>query len=486
MKNYLKYTFILFAITWLTSCEDFLTEDPKTSRTAENYYRTATDFKNATVGLYAALKHPGVYGNGGTNSSLLFMTEIVSDNATLGTNENTATFTQFQIEELNFQLTNPFITNAWVGHYIGIGRANALLENLPYANLPDATKARYEGEAKFMRAFFYFNLVRLFGDVQLVVKTFKDPTEEFNIPRTSTSQIYDLIISDLTFAETNLPIAILSEEAGRASRWAAKALLGKVYLTRNQSNQAELKLKEVIDANLFNLTSVSYAETFSPSTPYASNRDVIWAVQYKSGLKGQGSALWSAMIPFGFNGASFGTTGTGEGFMKPTTDMVNAYEANDVRKNASLRTTFTRPDGTTGGTPPYVFKYNQFGPQAGDADSDLPVLRYADVLLMFAEALNAQNKTAEALPYVNQVRTRAGLGAISASGKDDLALKIEKERRVEFAFEGHRWFDLVRTGRYKIVMENHGFTNVVKDHHKLYPIPQRENDLKNIGQNSGY
>lgn len=484
MKNILlKCVTAACCCSMLVACDDFLTELPEAARSTNNFYQTEADFTNAVVGLYATLKHNGLYGNGGPNGSLLHLAEVVSDNAEIGSTKNPTTLSWFELDEFNISLSNTVISNAWTGHYIGIGRANAILENLPGANVDEAAKAQFEAEARFMRAYFYFNLVRLFGDVPLVDKTISDPYGAKDLTRTSADIIYEFIISDLSFAENNLPEAISASEAGKASKWAAKALLGKVYLTRNQPELAAAKLKEVIDANVFDLTSVSYEQLFSPETSFDSNKGVIWAVQYKSGLVGQGSALWSSYIPWGASGPQFGTTGTGEGFMKPTQDMINAYEEGDIRKDASLKTSFTTTSGSVV-TDPFVYKYHQLGPQAGDADTDLPLLRYADVVLMYAEALNALGQTAAAEPYLNQVRARAGLLEKTGLTQAEMALAIEEERRVELAFEGHRWFDLVRTNRYLEVMEDKGY--LVQTFHNLYPIPQRETELVAIGQNPGY
>jgi len=190
-------------------------------------------------------------------------------------------------------------------------------------------------------------------------------------------------------------------------------------------------------------------------------------------------------MPWNVGGALFGVSGgSGEGFMRPTPDMEAAYEAGDVRKAASMATSYI--NGATTVMERYVVKYRQTGIVSGDADIDFPVLRYADVLLMYAEALNEQSQTATAIPFINQVRTRAGLAAKPTTlTQSDTRLAIENERRVELAFEGQRWFDLVRTGRYLPVMSSKGFP--VKDYHKVFPIPQRETDLNSsLGQNQGY
>ncbi len=484
-RNLWFYTTLLLAI-FATSCKkDFLDQLPDTTRTTNNVYKTSSDFYNAIVGAYSSFKQTGLYGNCNSNTGLLNLGETATDNVDFGATRATSNVSIFELKDFNFSLSNTIFSSVWTGHYIGISRTNTILARLPEASFDQATKTRFEAEAKFLRGMFYFNLVRLFGDVQLVTTEFSDPAQGYGISRTAASKIYEQIISDLSFAEANLPTTITTAEGGRASRWAAKALLGKVYLTQKDYAKASAKLNEVITSGQFNVTANTYAAVFSNTTPLASNKDMIFSVQYKSGQIGQGSAIWSATIPWNGTGAYFGlTSGSGEGFMRPTLDMLNEYEAGDLRKTASIATSYV--SGTTTVNERYVVKYKQAGTIAGEADIDFPVLRYADVLLMYGEAVNEQAQTATGIPLINQVRTRAGLAGLPTTiSQADARLAIEHERRVELAFEGQRWFDLVRTDRFLPVMTSKGYAT--KAFHKLFPIPQRETDLNSsLGQNPGY
>jgi len=486
MRKHFIYTGFLFSVFAISSCtKDFLNQVPETTRTTGNVYKTPGDFYNAVVGTYATLKHNGLYGNGGSASALLNLGETVSDNADFGATRAVSNVSTFELEDFNFSLSNSFFSSAWTGHYIGIARANTILGRLPGASLDKALSDRFEGEAKFLRGLFYFNLVRLFGDVQLVTTETEGPSEGYTIPRSPAAKVYEQIISDLNAAETLLPSTIPNSEAGRASRWAVKALLGKVYLTQKDYAKAAAKLNEVITSGQFNVTANNYAAVFSNTTAFSANKDMIFAVQYKSGNVGQGNSIWSATIPWGGQGMIFGVNGgSGEGFMRPTADMVATYESGDLRKTASVATSYM--SGSTTVNERYVVKYRQSGITQNEADIDFPVLRYADVLLMYAEALIEQGQVATAIPFVNQVRTRAGLGGLATTlSQADARLAIEKERRVELAFEGHRWVDLVRTGRYLTVMTSKGYAT--KEFHRLYPIPQRETDLNSsLAQNPGY
>ncbi|HTL06608.1 MAG TPA: RagB/SusD family nutrient uptake outer membrane protein [Chitinophagaceae bacterium] len=465
----------------------FLDQLPETARVTDNVYKTAADFNTAVVGAYSTLKHNGLYANCGVASALLNLGEVPSDNCDYGYPRGTSVVNVFELEDFNFSLSNINFSNAWTGHYIGISRANTIINRIAEANIDGTLKTKYEAEAKFLRAYFYFNLVRLFGDVQLVTTEFSNPNEGYGIPRTAAAKVYELIISDLNFAEANLPAAIGASDAGRASKWAAKALLGKVYLTQQNFSAAAAKLLEVINSGQFNVTANNYAAVFSATTSFTANKDVILAVQYKSGNIGQGSNIWNSNIPWGasLTTAYWGvSSGTGDGYLRPTADFENAYEAGDLRKAATMANSYQ--NGATTVLERYVVKYRQNGILFGDADIDFPILRYADVLLMYAEALTEQNQVATAIPFINQVRTRAGLPSKPITlTQDEARLLIEAERRVELAFEGHRWFDLVRTGRYLPVMTSKGYAT--KAFHKLFPIPQRETDLnKNLTQNPGY
>ena len=467
----------------LSACEDTsLDQVPQTERSEANFYQTNADFYNAVVGTYATLKNTGIVGQG--SGSYLYMTELVSDNTDTGAARGGTANELYYFEDFNFSLASTTITNAWTGHYAGIARTNSILDRLPTTAIPQASKDRFEGEARFMRALFYFNLVRFFGDVQLITKEITSPYEANAIPRSPVADVYALIVSDLKTAETKLPTTIPNAEAGRASAWAAKSLLGKVYLTLKQYDNAATKLKEVIDGNAFSLMP-RYADVFGPTTSFAANKEYIFAVQYKSGQIGQGSDLWSNWAAVNSSTALLGAGGgIGGGFNRPTADMEAAYEPGDLRKDASMLSSYKAANGNTVNER-YVVKYRQQGALNNDSDSDFPLLRYADVLLMYGESLNELGKTAEALPFLNQIRKRAGLADKTALSQADYRLAMEQERRVELAFEGHRWFDLVRTGRYLAVMTAKGYK--VQEFHKFYAIPQRETDLnKALGQNPGY
>ncbi|MVM36722.1 RagB/SusD family nutrient uptake outer membrane protein [Spirosoma sp. HMF3257] len=474
---------LILSACLLGACQDVsLDQVPQTERSEANFYQTNADFYNAIVGVYGALKLTGIVEKG--SGSYLYMTELVSDNTDTGQARGGTATELYYFEDFNFALSSTTISNAWTSHYAGIARTNSILDRLAAVNIPQASKDRFEGEAKFMRALFYFNLVRFFGDVQLATHEITSPYGANSLPRSPAADVYALIISDLKTAETKLPTTIPASEAGRASVWAAKSLLGKVYLTLKQYDNAATKLKEVIDGNVFSLMP-KYADIFPATTSFVNNKEYIFAVQYKSGQVGQGSDLWSNWAAVNASVALLGAGGgTGGGFNRPTADMDAAYEAGDLRKDASMLNSYKAANGTTVNER-YVVKFRQQGALNQDSDVDFPLLRYADVLLMYGETLNELGRTSEGLTYLNQIRKRAGLADKMDLSQADFRLAMEQERRVELAFEGHRWFDLVRTGRFIPVMTTKGYK--VKDFNQLYLIPQREIDLnKAITQNTGY
>lgn len=487
---------LLIATAALTSCKDFLDQVPESTRTSTNFYQSRSDFYNALIGSYNDLKRAGVYANG--SGSLMVLQEMASDNSTFTPTRQPVNSSIFEIDDLLFTKSNTVVQTAWTDHYIGIGRVNQIITKLPGATFLPADKDRFEGEARFLRALYYFNLVRLFGDLQIVTEPINDPYATANLQRAPKEEVYKLIVNDLTIAAAKLPTTIPAGEAGRASQWAAKALLGKVYLTQAQWAQALPVLKDVNDNSARTLMT-SFSAVFAATTSYAANTESLFAVQYKAGLLPQGSAasvtqgtvgvtqgsdMWANWAPMG-GGALLGPNGGGGGgFNTPTTDMINAFETGDVRKNATLLTSYT--SGTTVvSTFPYVVKFRQQGAVGNDSDVDFPILRFADVVLMYAEALNEQGQTADALTQLNRVRVRAGLKALTGLDQAAFRLAVEQERRVELAFENHRWPDLVRTNRYLPVLSAKGLP--VKEFQRLYPVPQRETDLNGtLSQNPGY
>ncbi|HEY6900457.1 MAG TPA: RagB/SusD family nutrient uptake outer membrane protein, partial [Puia sp.] len=346
----------------------------------------------------------------------------------------------------------------------------------------------------FLRALAYFDLVRIFGDVQMVthVPTVQDV---YNTPRSPVATVYsDIIVKDLLDAGNKLPLVCTGTEVGRATRGAAKAILGKVYLTTHDFVKAEAVLQE--------LTATPYTYALLPNyndlfdyTKNEHHSEYIFDIEYEEGLGGIGSIFTNQFMPnvpamlsyYGIQG------GFGES-MSPTTNFVNLWRAGDKRKDISVQCCGMWTNPTTGVTTTFSsttiqsFTKKYITPVAtlNDSRANWKVVRFGDVLLMYAEALNENGKTTDALTPLNRVHTRAGLTAFSGLTQTQARDSIAFERRFELAFEGHRWFDLVRTGKALEACAPVG----MKDYMTVFPVPLTQvrvmNNAKLFPQNQGY
>src|SRR5690606_1408673 len=386
-----------------------------------------------------------------------------------------------EVDEFRNNAFNTISSSTWSAHYQGIQYANIVIEKIAPIEMDEVLKKRYIGEAKFLRALMYFNMVRIFGDVPLVLEVIENPQEGYNYRRTPSEAVYEKIIEDLQDAGEALPYTYENVDIGRATKGAAMALLGKVYMTQKHWTPAAQKLKQVIDETALNKYQLlpDYASLFDVNNK--NNSESIFEVQFKKGASGEGSPFTNQFAPIG-SGTAVTVVRNPLGQNIPTDDMRDAYEDGDARKDVSMRTSYVLNGNSVEHN--YVAKY--LGEPAAylDGDNNWIVLRYADVLLLYAEALNEQNyiPDGEASDYLNQVRERANLLAKSSNHTDpalrisdqaSFRLAIEQERRVELAFEGHRWFDLVRTDRAYTVLQSLG----MQPHHALCPIPNSQIEI---------
>ncbi|MCE6991487.1 RagB/SusD family nutrient uptake outer membrane protein [Dyadobacter sp. CY323] len=480
----LKPFIILLLTAFLSSCsEEFLDLKPISTATSDNFYRTADDFKNALNGGYAALQSGGLVGN-----SYIFG-EITSDN-TVAVASGSVT-DQDEFDRFYIKTTNPFISGRWNDGYNAIARYNTILDKIEGVEMDGTLKNRYIAESKFLRAVVYFTLVQTFGDIPLILKPVATPDEGYSFSRTPKAEVYAQIEKDLTEAESALPVSYPAADVGRATKGAAKAYLGKVYLTEKKYAPAVSKLKEVIDLGIYALLP-SYADVFKVSNK--NNKESVFDVQYKSGGAGEGNSWPNSFAPQNSGNAviAFG----GDGNNAPTLDIINAYEAGDLRKDASVASSYTNAAGQV--IPDrYIKKYYDVPVAKGDNGNNIPLIRYADVILMYAEALNdvGYQANGDAFTYLNMVRTRAGLAKKTSTEiptQQAFRLAMEQERRVELAFEGQRWFDLVRTGRAIPVLngkkEQIRLVSDLSEKNLVFPIPQSQIDINKakIVQNPGY
>jgi starch-binding outer membrane protein, SusD/RagB family len=475
----------IIAITlFFASCSDkFLDLTPDNSGSAGNFFQTKDQFIQAVNAAYAPL--------GGIHTgSLWLLAELRADNGSY--QQNTADRSGVNREEIDeFRETdqNTNLQNFYTPSYLGISRCNIVLEKLGAATFDQATKDRLEGEVLFLRGFYYFNLVRVFGDVPLITKVITTPDEAFEATgKVPEAQIYTQIIADLKAAIAKLPAKAAAADLGHATAGAAKAILAKVYLTQKNFAEATAILKTVEADGGYSLVA-NYADNFKKKN----------GAEYAEGAGGKSSNFAYSFAPYNAGTVVTGfalLAGSGSGWNIPTQDLIDSYEAGDKRFAASINQTFKDaaskviPYVQKYTNPPYLERFNTW--------DNFPVTRLADVLLMQAEALNeAGFPNAEAFSLLNRVRTRAGLAAKTADNADaklkvatqaDFRTAIAQERRVELAFENHRWFDLVRTGQAETVLKAHAVKERALKNYLLpaaygtinlkYPFPFREASLR--------
>ena len=475
-----KLLAILFLTAALTSCQDFLNLKPAYQISDPSFYQNQNDFETALIGVYSTFR--GLY-----NSSIIhYVTEQPTDNTEIQWASPSAD--EMQLDQNAVTATNAFVLSLWNTCFYTISQSSNLLNRIDAVSFDQTAKNRIKGEALFLRASCYFYLVRLFGDVPIVNQTFSSPAQvsAAGIARQPKGDVYKQIIADLTSAESLLP-ATLNTDKTHASQMTAKALLGKVYLTQQNYDLAATKLKEVIDAKLYSLVADYKSLSTNGNTNLA---ETLLEVDYLTG-QSLGNNYSSLFTPAYNSMAIFPNNLQGAGRIVPTLDILNMYETGDARKSISVTDSVMLNTGKKTYSR-YGLKFVDFkATDLADGSVAFTILRYADVLLMYAETLNEQGKTTDALSYVNQVRQRAKLPVLSGLSQADTRLALERERRVEFLYEGHRWFDLVRTVRAKTVLNAHYASQKLAfkldDFELLFPIPQSEIDQNPaMKQNPGY
>ncbi len=446
----LKPLLAAFLLLTLAACEDkFLAIPSQTALTTGTYFQTQADFQSAVNGIYAPLR--GLY------NQAFVMGEMHSDNTRYIYNPSDRG--QADIENItDFILlsTNGVAGGKYVTNYAVISRANQVLSLIDAATFDQTVRNQFKGEALYLRAMAYLDLVQYFGQVPLHLKPVTDRGQTA-LPLASVDTVYTRIITDARLAATLLPNKA-TQTAGRATSGAAQTLLGNVYLIRKQYADAETVLKSVVSSGNYSLLP-NYASAFDPANKNSS--ESVFEIQYQAGTDGYASSFIYQFLPRPMSAATVGTlTGVSnpqgllalEAFNTPTPDLIAAYETGDKRKDISIGYAPVL-DGTQY---PYAKKYLHTHSQFGITNDNWPVYRYAEVLLFLAEALNEQGKTSDASALLNQVRTRAGLAGTTAAGQSALRDAIARERRVELAFENKRWLDLVRTGQAVPVMTAYG------------------------------
>ncbi len=482
MKTTIKIsTFLIPFLFIIWGCEDFLEKNPQGELTQEEFPVNQSDALLATNAVYSTIRE-WAYHSGGYP-----ILDIMSDDSHKGSNPNDQLPTVGPYDKFTHLSTQDGLDRWWSTLYEGIKRANVVITKVPLIEMDTLLRNRYVAEAKFLRGLFYFDLVRAWGGVPMITSL----NPPLKIARSTKEEIYDLIISDLQYAAKSLveKSDLASDDIGRATRGAAKSLLAKVYLFQGDFVNAEKYALEVIISDEYELEPV-FADANS-----------------KAGEHGMESIFEvGAMEVEGSGGNQYantqgvrGSPNRGWGFNRPSLNLRNSFEQDDPRLDATIIDLGETLDGVLilgDGTTPDQTKdeydnvievecYNQkvWYPGTNTITQwghNRRLIRYSDVLLMAAEALNENNKPDDALIYLNQVRERAREGNnsilpdITETNKSALRDIVLDERRHELALEGHRFWDLVRTGKAPLILGNMGF---VAGKHELLPIPQNEIDI---------
>ncbi|TMI61500.1 MAG: RagB/SusD family nutrient uptake outer membrane protein [Bacteroidetes bacterium] len=511
-----KYIILLTGVA-VCGCKKTIDLYPQSNLNTATYYSNTSEVNTALTGCYNAMQKPML--------EEWTLTELRSDNSIQGVAGSTSTPNR-DLSDLDMffpSTSHAGNYNYWLSTYYNIRNLNIVLNSLgvnyneapgtitydetPFT-LADADRKKMASQASFIRAYQYFNLVRLYGGVFLIHEPVS-PIDAKSLNRSPKEDIYKLIIADLLNASANGPTAkfaqIPATDLGRANSWSAKALLAKVYLTLNRKTDAATLLQDIITNSGYSLQA-SYANVFSITTEM--NSEILFNVRYKAGGIGLGSTFANSFAPL--NSGSAVVNGDGLGLNYPTAELNNLYTATDARKAVNIGVF-----GSGSSAKLYPKKHISAVAIVRDAENDWPIIRYADVLLMLAEA---QGNSTSSIGLINQVRVRAALTPLDPLLINTTALfenALATERRLEFAFENQRWYDLVRfnttftTITAEQTLKNHfavmyplHYVNypsprltlaemqaLVTPEKMLLPIPQREIDNNTqlvIPQNPGY
>ncbi|MBP1640109.1 MAG: rane protein [Bacteroidetes bacterium] len=460
------------------SCSNFLTTDTESFTAKETFTNDKAWPSAALASLYKTF-HTEYY------QFDMFVNGDVSSDVCYAGGDNTS---NFEIDDFSISTTNSNVKRDWTYLYNAIMICNSVLEGADECKVEgftDSDRSILKGEAKFIRAVHYFNLVRLWGGVPIVLLS--DPNQTATLARSSETEVYSQIVSDLTDAISALPAT--QSETGRATKGAAQGMLAKVYASMPTIDYT--KVLEYCNAVLANTSYElvsDYAELFDGN--HENTTESLFEIQFDAATAG----AWGPemFLPYSLSGDSW------KKFNTPSKTLINTYddEGDNVRKNASVifeDCTGYYSDDVWGTTIPFAYKFKSAN--GWNSSNNIIYLRLADIILLKAEALNETGDLSGAKTLLNKIRSRVGLADKNPTNQSDMRTAIEKERFLELAFEGHRWFDLKRTGRAITVMSScetrkaasSAYGSSITQNDLLWPIPATEIQLNpNLTQNSGY
>lgn len=482
---------VIFSLM-LTACgKDFLDRKPQGQPTTVTFFTDSVSAAQSVNAVYDILRDFQVHAN-----AFVSIVSITSDDADKGSTAGDGP-AQKDMDNFTVNAANNFVNVYWGGLYRGIERCNVVLANVPGITMGDGLRNRLIAEARCLRGYFYFCLVRTYGAVPLADKLLTPDT--YNLPRSSVDSIYNFIIKDLEAAAAVLPrkSAYKAADLGRVTQGAAQGLLAKVWLYR-KNWQAVVTLTDAVIASGEYDLSTPYDKIFTQAGE--NGRESVFEVQCVADPQMLGAGQYTR-----FQGIRSQTLNLGYGFNIPSTTLLSAYEAGDPRKAATV---LTRGETTGAGeivpADAISVRYNKkaYVPPAErplwdmtGGGQNIRLLRYADILLMQAEAANELGQPGKALTALNAVRQRARgsnpatvLPDITTTDQTALREHIRQERHIELALEHDRFYDLVRWGIVETVMKASGKTGFTKNKNELMPVPQTEIDKSNgiLTQNQGY
>ncbi len=483
-------TLLLFLA--VTSCQkDFLDRQQPGELTFDKFFKTPEHAVQATNAVYNQFRSFDCVGLG-----YLGCTDIISDDSDKGSTPNDQP-PLADIDNFTLDPSNTYFSAVYRGYYRAIARANIAIENIPQIDMDATLRDRLIGECRFLRAYSYFLLVQWFGDLPIITRTL-GADDYYAQTRQPVAEVYNQIESDLLAALAALPEkdAYPAEDLGRVTKGAARGLLAKLYMLKKDYVKAEQYCMEVINSGKYSLLP-KYADNFKQVGE--NGAESVFEIQ-AAALPTQ-QAAGPGASPYNMIQGVRGNPNLGWGFNRPSDNLVTAYENGDPRREATvIYVGEVLPDGVTEVKDNPEILNERFNQKAwvpahpglqDNGPGNIRIIRYADILLLAAEALNENGKSGEALQYLNQVRKRARgtnqviLPDVTVTDQSQLRDRIYKERRVELAMEQHRWFDLLRWGRAASVMQAVG-KNFVVGKHELLPLPQTEVDLTGMPQNPNY
>jgi hypothetical protein len=489
---------LLLVALHFTACnKDFLDRKPQGDADVANFFLDGNQATQATNAVYNQLRSWEC-----TALPYLGTTDILSDDADKGSTPTDALY-MLDMDNFTFDPANSSISGVWSGFYRVIARANLAIQRIPNVPAMDETlRKRLLGENKALRAYAYLLLVQWFGEIPIITEPLS-ADQYYTQTRKPVAEVYEQIERDLTDAIAVLPLKSKypSADLGRLTKGAAQGILAKLYMVKHDFPKAETLCLDIINSNEYSLLPV-YRDIFLPTGE--NGAESVFEIQAAAldpvdGITGPGAT------PFNMVQGVRGIPNLGWGFNRPSDNLVSSFELFDPRKSATyLEPGNDLPDGSAQiqDNPEIIgerFNRKAWVPaHTGLQDNgpgNIRILRYADILLLAAEALNENGKSSQALVFLNQVRQRARatapafppgiLADITITDQTQLREKIYRERRSELAMEQHRWFDLQRWGRQSAAMIAAG-KNFVANKHELLPVPQKEIDLSDMVQNAGY